>query len=239
METSKSIYPNIPRLNDYSSLYCEIAMQNYALAKMCFKKIEEGNYDITLSDTQKEMFKCCIATVVFSAMSVESFFNNYAASCLGDDNFYDNFDSLSLISKFQLISKFILKAQVDKSQSYYSYLVLLNRIRNNYVHNKSVTSVISCNTEEELKAFQKIWGSKEFDWENPTLNEEAIKTEFLNTQNAIRAIREIAYFFDMNDDSVYAVNRLFHTATIDRAPDWIPKYIRDTVKEFNIKAVNK
>ena len=98
-------------------------MRNYYWAKKSYDTLDKTDYENYLY-VLDEIHKYTISTVVFSAMSIEAFFNNYAASCLGDEEFYDNFDKLSVISKFKLIAKFILKEDIDKTQSYYLYLLL-------------------------------------------------------------------------------------------------------------------
>lgn len=237
MSNSKNIYPDQARNNNFSPLYCEMAMESYTLAFDCYEKIKDNNYNIDLYYVEEEMYKHCISTIVFAAMTLESFFNDYAASCLGDDGFYDNFDKLSVISKFQLIAKFILNVEIDKSKSYYSHLVSLNKLRNDYVHNKSSEFIYPRITQEMLDLNRERYDGDIVDIEEPTLNRKAIDKDFQDANNAIKAIRDIAYFFDENDDSIQAVNRLFHIYTIKYAPERISDYIKTIVKDFNIKAV--
>ena len=120
-----AIYPNSFRINYFANTYCEMAMESYYNAKDLYLQIKKDNYVGERIHELVGMEKQVISAVVFSAMCIESFFNDYSAACLGDVEFYDNFDKLSTISKFQLIAQFILKKEIDKSKSYYSRLKLL------------------------------------------------------------------------------------------------------------------
>ena len=131
------IYPEGARVNMLASMYSEIAMESYFYASKCYQVIRDNNYSRACVYDETEMDKHIVKTVVFSAMSIESFLNDYAAACLGDSEFYENFDKLSAIGKFQLIAKFILKCKVEKDRDYYFYLKTLFRLRDSYVHNKS------------------------------------------------------------------------------------------------------
>ena len=209
-----SIYPNSARRNCLAETYCEIAMESYYNARSFYQQIKINNYSCDNLYQLSEMEKQVISTVVFSAMCIEAFFNNYAAACLGDTGFYDNFDRLSAISKFQLIAKFILKTDIDKSKSYYSRLKQLIKKRDSYVHNKSSISEFqgfSKDEYEKLKNFEKITDEEYMELTFP-------KTEVDNTYkealNALKTIYDIAVFFDSYDTNIYAVIRLFHPSGI-------------------------
>lgn len=131
------IYPHDARSNCLAGKYCELAMDHYYNALMLFEKIKEQKYHESTIWDFFALQDQIIVTTVFAGMSLESFFNDYASACLGDEEFYSNFDKLDVKSKFILIAKFILKAEVDKSKSYYSHLVSLIKKRNSFVHNKS------------------------------------------------------------------------------------------------------
>ena len=205
----RDIYPNLSRKNYLAGIYAEIAMQSYYNAHNLYEDIKKNNYNCNDFYQLSEMEKQVISTVVFSAMCIESFFNNYAASCLGDAEFYDNFDKLSTISKFQLIAKFILKMDIDKSKAYYSRLKQLIRCRDNYVQNKSKLSKFQGLSEDEygkIKEFREYIDEKLMECTLPKVD---IDNTFKEAYNALKAIYDIAFLFDLYDSNIQAVTRLF------------------------------
>ena len=89
---AERIYPEGARNNILAGMYCEIAMEAYFHATKYYQIIRENNYSAFSGYELSEMNKYIVKTVVFSAMSIESFLNDYAAACLGDSEFYSNFD---------------------------------------------------------------------------------------------------------------------------------------------------
>lgn len=199
------------RCNCYTFLYTDIAMRNYYWAKKSYDTLNKTDYENYLY-VLDEIHKYTISTVVFSAMSIEAFFNNYAASCLGDEEFYDNFDKLSVISKFKLIAKFILKEDIDKTQSYYANLKRLIKKRDEYVHNKSKSaSSLGC-TEEELKELEEIqWGDIQYSEKIPNEGIMWAKEILDNAKLALMAVRDIAQYFDKYDANAHARYMFFGT----------------------------
>ena len=116
---AEHIYPNHIRENCFAGRYCEFAMDHYYEALRTYESLEKGKFHSSMGIERREMENHIIATIVFSGMCLESFFNNYAAACLGDSDFHEYFEKLDVKSKFVLIAKFILKAEIDKSKSYY------------------------------------------------------------------------------------------------------------------------
>ena len=154
-------------------------------------------------------YKEVISTVVFSAMAIEAFFNDYAAACLGDSEFYDNFDQLSTIGKFELIAKFILCAEVDKSKSYYSHLKKLIKSRNNYIHNKSTELTIpDISIEDAIKADSRLAQYLSSDEDLP-VDQGELNDGLNEALDALKAIRDIAQFFDLYDTNICATARFF------------------------------
>ena len=88
---SREIYPDCGRENNFSGMYCKLAMESYCRAEEYYKEISEANFSMEKSDEETEFSKQVVSTVVFSAMCLESFFNNYLAACLGDKNFYETY----------------------------------------------------------------------------------------------------------------------------------------------------
>lgn len=205
-----AIYPNYPRQNSMAGVYSDIAIDAYYNARELHQKIIMSNYNCENMSDFSSMEKQVIITVVFSAMCIEAFFNDYAASCLGDKEFYKNFDKLSTISKFQLIVKFILKTEIDKSKAYYSRLKQLVRNRDNYVHSKSLYADLPKISQEDCAEYEEYINVSEdtiidFFWEK-----EYVDNILKEALDALKTIRDIAKFFDSHDSEVNAFSRLLN-----------------------------
>ena len=202
----KAIYPSCSRTNTLSLTYSEVAIENYLckindeyvgieMNNIYTELLKEEEWSDHFLSLNNEFEKKMIITVVFAGMALEAFFNNYAAACLGDDEFYDSFDKLSVINKFELIVKFIIKTDIDKSKAYYYYLKILQKDRNGFVHSKSKAFVPPENTaftnqiEYEANDSQKI-ESNFF---------ETLKEELDTAENAIKALKSISLFFEEYD----------------------------------------
>ena len=208
MELKDSIYPDEARLNVFYDTYCEIAMESFYDALIAFEYLETHGFKDDLIEYVTELEKNVIKTVVFSAMSIESFFNNYAAATLGDEIFYDNFDKLSTISKFQLISRFILKTEINKGEAYYSYIKKLFKYRDEFIHNKSVQLDLKKIYEESV--FEEVENSDINEIPSMTKGEiEGIKNDLTLGLDSLKAIREIALYFDKNDTNIIALQKFF------------------------------
>lgn len=226
-----SMYPEGIRENCFATDYCEIAVEAYYKAIQSAKVLEEINYvACDNQDYYSDMEKNVVITIVFSAMCIESFLNDYAAACLGDSEFYDNFDKLSEISKLELISKFILKTTVDKEKSYYSQLKTLIKARNSYVHNKSKDFDI--NTYREENSYLVF---SEDECEPPVYNKVIVKEEIKSALNALKAIRDIALFFDEHDSGAYALYQLFRPLSFVYESEYKTTYKNFVYSELGIK----
>lgn len=213
-------------------------MQNFVLAKENFEVLKKQNFDIELYKYEEDLFKNCVATVVFSTMTLEAFFNDYAASCLGDSEFYGSFDKLNLKAKFELIAKFILKTEYDKSQAYYSHLHTLIKTRNEYIHSKSSIVEIQTYSFEEITRIKENFEADIEMMAIPSLDKSEIISDFNKAKNAIKAIRDIAYFFDENDANANVLAKLFKVYTILEAPEIVEDYVKSVVKDFAIKPLD-
>ncbi|MBR2405652.1 MAG: hypothetical protein IKB04_01185 [Clostridia bacterium] len=202
------IYPMEGRFNFLAGMYCEMAMEAYHTIIEQYDIILRKNSWVDSQDDQDKLEKALVSCVVFSAMSIESYLNNYAAACLGDSEFYDNFDKLSVIGKLELISKFILHAPLDKSCETYRCLKALLKERNFFIHNKSSRSEYQGSTKEEIEEKNKhieecaLYEEPEVDWI-------AIKEYLKEAENALKAVHGIATHFDKYDKSAYAEVHLF------------------------------
>ncbi len=225
----QEVFPiSFSRQNYFAPRYAEIAMQAYFDANICFEKLQAEGFLWPSYLVLEKMENDIIVTVVFSAMCMESFLNNYAATCLGDDEFYNNFDKLSVISKLQLIAKFILKAPIDKSRSYYSRLKALTRQRDAFVHNKSKTTP---RLEAPATEIDTEPSCPEDDVEKMSLARVREMKEDLHTAlEALKAIRDVALFFDQYDKNAHALSFLINPAQI-----FWGEPEEKTMKEFILK----
>lgn len=202
------ILPASRMRKDYlAGTYCEIAMESFFEATQYAEKIEKNDYHAASISDYVFMERKTISTIVFSAMCIESFLNDYAATALGDDEFYDNFDKLSALSKFQLIAKFILKTELSKSEAYYGHMKALFKKRDTYVHNKSRAFIIPY-TEEDFKKRQKELEESgvPFDFDNMLVCEkEELSAVIHEARDALMAIKCIAEFFDKHDHNAHAM----------------------------------
>ena len=231
------LYPESSmRTNSLASMYSEIAMESYFHATEYYRMIQNKNYTVCSAYELSEMNKYVVKTVVFSAMSIESFLNDYAAACLGDSEFYSNFDKLSTISKFQLIAKFILKSPVEKDKTYYFYLKTLFALRDSYIHNKSTSFDTKGykSLEEYLADTQEVYKEELFE-ESWTFDKNEINHNHRSATNALKAIKEIALYFDKNDARKIAMRRLFHPLGIQCGSEKEKEYKTMVFSELGIK----
>lgn len=230
-----NIYPSCGRMHNMVRLYANVAVENYKKAKALYQEMEIDNFNAL--DLRKQYEKFChsvVIAVVFSAMAIEAFVNNYGAACLGDDFFYDNFDRLSIISKLQLISKFLFKEEFDKSKEYYYCLKSTFSERDKFIHSKTVAAhdyLIKKGYTVHTDIEDAIECSKRLTVEEPVLDKEDIKEDLKLSHTAINAMKKIAEYFDENDGNVHAMFSFFNVGlfyTID------PSEYADVYKEFGI-----
>lgn len=209
-EMAEFIYPEAMRQNYYASTYSEIAMESYYYARKNYDIICENDYSYFKAKELCEMEKNVVKTVVFSAMAIESYLNDYAAACLGDKEFYDNFDRLSAIGKFQLIAKFILKSEFDKGKSYYCYLKELFSNRDAYIHNKSQAfDMEGCATLDEFVDYAEEKYKEELKEEIGSFDRKSIDDFHKCALNSLKTMKEVGLYFDKYDANRFAINRLF------------------------------
>ena len=134
----KDIGSEQARVNCMVSQYSDIAVENYRNAVLLYKEMDKVHFkEMMLQEQYQIFYQKVVISAVFSAMAIEAFINNYAAACLGDNFFYENFDRLSIIGKLQLISKFLFEKEVDKGKEYYYCLKTTFSLRDKLVHSKS------------------------------------------------------------------------------------------------------
>lgn len=213
----EKIYPDGGRINCFSKMYCEIAMESYYKAMKSYDLIKDNDFSWDSYDELDRLNKSIVSTIIFSAMAIESFINNYAAACLGDSEFYDNFDRLSIISKFELIARFILNSEINKSASYYYRLKILFRNRDYYVHNKSRKMSFLGYTWEEIQTYDAGVESGEIKEGPHILDKKEIDDDIRSAIESLKAIKDIAIYFDQYDSNIFALYQFFHPMDIEYA----------------------
>lgn len=181
------------------------------------KKLDKktNSYD-EFSNIQEQIESNYIEIIVFSIMCVEAFLNDYIASCILDDNYYNNFDMLNVVAKFNLIVQFIFKDNSDKSEKCASMLKGLNRNRNNLVHSKSNSAIhITYHSLEELEEMKSEMNVED-DFDNMiTQDIKSCSQLFNDSKQAIMTVVELAKYFDSQDIDLHAFFSIFSFNKMD------------------------
>lgn len=175
------------------------------------KKLDKkiNSYD-EFSNIENQMESNYIEIIVFSIMCVEAFLNDYIASCILDDNYYNNFDMLNVLAKFNLIVQFIFKDNSDKSEKCASMLKGLNRKRNNLVHSKSNDGTYrGYHSLEELEEMESKMNNEEFFDNILTRDIKSCFQLFNDSKQAVITVVELAKYFDSQDIDLNAIFRIF------------------------------
>lgn len=230
MTERKAIYPvDSMSFDSLYATYARIAVEEYAKANSIYKRLEQtpADYD----SVHEQFIQSSITSIVFAAMCIESFLNEYASACLGDEEFYSAFDKLSPEGKLMLIAKFLFSVSIDKSQKMYSFFRKLFKERNSYVHNKTThctyaewSQCYSIEPVEEIEGDLEEYARREnekFFRQQHKLDGEALTT----VKNGILAVVELARFFDKHDQNANMVCRLFYPC--------IPKSIYESDTPYN------
>ncbi len=220
------------RENCFAGRYAWIAMVHYAEAKTNMKefmKIEEYNEIAGMWANRLE--NNVAISVTFSAMALESFFNDYAAYKLGDKFFYDNCEMLRAIGKLQLIAKFVLRNELDKGECVYQLVDKLFKRRNEYVHNKSGDGHSKMMTEQKVVSFNECLINLEMikNEENRNMSDELKKAS-----EAIKAICEVAKLFDPCDEEYNVMFCLLSARAVGKYDRQELMKIREVQREYKI-----
>lgn len=92
---------------------------------------------IQLYQLEEERDQCADCVVVFSAMYLEAFIYDYAASCLGDGYVQSHLDKLDMVSKWLVVPRLVTGKQISKDSQAFEALRFLHKSRNSLVHLKS------------------------------------------------------------------------------------------------------
>lgn len=229
---AKAVYPHEVRTNVLSSMYCEMAMESYYNATIKYEEIKNTDCSWACGNQYDAVYKSIISTTIFAAMSIEAFLNDYLAACLGDSEFYGNFDRLSVLGKFELLAVFLLKTPVDKSQSYYSLLKVLFQQRDAYIHSKSKHHTFQGYTEKEL---EEQHSSSDDLSDTSKINSNDLQEGLNSALDALKAVKNIAEFVDKYDSNAWAMIRLFGMTSLN--PEEWGKYKAPVLKLLGIRTL--
>ena len=182
-------------------MYSEIAQEAFVRAHGFFEEMERLNFNVEKTyGIEPKYNKEIIISIVFSAMAVESFINDYAAVCLGDRFFIENIDRLSSLSKLQVISKFLFHKELEKGEDLFGKIKGLFQMRDRFVHNKSSAFDYSVLEKSSSVPPDEDWILTNPGGEN--------KRDYTEAFNGLKTIYLLAEYFDKNDPNIQAFFRL-------------------------------
>lgn len=212
MKMKDSFFPEWwARENCNFSHYSPIAFRSFCELENAYKLIYDDE-DLLLTGSKDYLvYENAAICETFSAFALESYLNMYAATCLGDRAFYDNFERLSALSKMQLISMLLYQEQMNKDCELYSLLKHAFSKRDFHAHGKS-TAIESGMTEEELEASIAYDYAHEDELIQEALFSERqrLKDERTSALLSLRAVVGVACYIDAHDTTAFAKRRLLH-----------------------------
>lgn len=229
------------RFNGFYQTYVEIAIKSYSHMKKSLQVLEEASYICNGETGQAydDLQKNIIITIVFAAMAIESYINDYAAACVNDEDYYECFDKLSVLDKLQLVSLFVFQVEFNKDQAVFTHIKDLFKDRNNFVHNKSMRSdlffrkhgvTISERSEVKLQNQEDLEGNPN----SATYNPSELKADIGKAKNAIKALKHLARFIEAHDETENASFALLRAQFFkdDMQPDEVDRLA--VYREFQI-----
>lgn len=193
------------RINTKSDMYFSIA---YQLLSRNIDKLESLNVTdmLVVDDYSESLFKDYHVIIVFSAMAIEAFINDYLAVCFSDELYYNNFDKLNILQKIEIMFSVIWEDDFDKSKSLYNYLHDLLKRRNSFVHSKSnkFTEKWFMKNSKEIPIIDRTDGKPFEEAELTTTLNEIIRW-LKNSFDSIMAFYLLCHTVDEYDDNRHAV----------------------------------
>lgn len=230
------------RMSDYARIgslahrYVWIAMYHYGKAKKDAEIILGAEcYSDRIAILERSVENNMLIGVNFSAMALESFFNDYAAYKLGDDFYHDNFEMLRPIAKFQMIMKFIFQQEVSKGELVYQLIDSLFRIRNGYVHNKSKDAHGKGMSDEEY-LYADIVNISVEDEAKQLLEyvKENVRENIKEVSNAVKAVVETAKRVDQLDGENSTLTRFLLSGMAGLYDEEEIELVQGVQREFHI-----
>ena len=207
-----SFFPeNIARIHANESSYSTIAFRALCDAEKIYKELLQVDEKFLDPDETFLIDECIAVCETFSAFAVEGYLNTYAASCLGDNMFYDNFEKLSALSKLQLITAFLYHESIDTGGELYYLIKSLFSVRDSHAHSKS-KSILGKNSLSEGAIEEDEKHLSEYLKEEVNGAIKGIKERYQNdlksAELSIKAIAAVACFIDAHDTNAFARFRL-------------------------------
>lgn len=192
--------------------YSEIALDQFGILKENLEQLEQlDSMCSEVIEFQHEIDNSYISVIIFAAMAMEAFLNDYAAEKMGDDFFYDNFENLRPFAKLQLISKVVFGTAISKGGKIYLFMDQLFKERNHLTHCKSRD--FSGMSVEEYEEYHHFLDTDETaaDWQMlqwERIDIEGSRALMKNAHVALRALKEVAGYVDEHDECAYATAKL-------------------------------
>ena len=204
-----SFYNASIRVNANYAIYSEIAIQNYYDALTRSESLDFDDPSVML-EAKRSIMRSLMQTHVFAAMAIESYLNSFISGCIGDDEYYSNYDSLNIIAKLDLVKRFIFSDESSDSEPVFTRTRELQKLRNDLVHNKPNSSNLSLN-EEDYVPDGVIDIEQLFD---DTIADcrQSIDENIRQGKKTLKAIAGLAEYIDKHDENAYAKINLFWPA---------------------------
>ncbi|MHA1329861.1 MAG: hypothetical protein ACTSR2_02175 [Candidatus Hodarchaeales archaeon] len=131
-----------------------IAYQHHELVKRLMmerdKRKVKNDHDVDFICARNAAIqRSAMVSVVFSALTLEAFINNYAIEHFSKNYFENNLDKLSTVSKWIVIPKLVTGNEIDTDGQPYENLKKLFKLRDKLVHYKTRKKKISEMTEDK------------------------------------------------------------------------------------------
>lgn len=194
------------RVNANYIFYTEIAIQNYYDALIRSKSLDFDDTAVML-DSERSIMRSLMQTHVFAAMAIESYLNSFISGCIGDDEYYNKYDSLNIIAKLDLVKRFIFSDESSDSESVFTWIRELQKLRNDLVHNKPKDSNLSLNEEDYVPEgeidLEQLFG-------DVIVNcRQSIDDNIWQGKKTLKAIAGLAEYIDKHDENAHAKSNLF------------------------------
>lgn len=170
----------------YFGDYAQIALENYTIVKQLLakRKVIDKRYDslgklsedeaIESGEINREINKHSRIVIIFCALSLEAFINDYAIEHTSKSYFENYLDELHLYSKWVIIPRLLTGSQLDTGAKPMQDLDGLIKQRNRLVHFKTETLEIS-EVGDKLDLY----------------NEKSAKKAILTVKNIVLALHNI------------------------------------------------
>lgn len=213
------------RQNYLVSTYSEIALQQYTLLRDSYEELRKLTYMCDEAiQLQRNALESYIITTTFAAMAIEAYFNDYAATNLGDSYYYDNYEGLRPVAKLHFVAKFLCNVEIKNDDKLCFLVKTLFQERNKLVHCKSKNLVGM--TKEECDAYNTFIetdAGKQHLEDINRINHLETKELVEKAHQSLRTLKEVAAFMDIHDDSAHAMARLLCSEVYS---DWSPEKFR-------------